>query len=120
MSTQASWFPAGLVVVPRAWIILDIEKLPRPPSIDFDDGAALASYARERLPDTFKPSACVWQLSGSSGHSSRLDVIRVHLFFMLDAAVFPAAWKGFLAGLKFVDRSVFDKGEADLHRRADH
>ncbi len=104
-------FPAGLVAVPRAWIILDIEKLPRPRRIDFDDGAALASYARERLPDTFKPSACVWQLSGSSGHSSQLDVIRVHLFFMLDTAVFPAAWKGFLAGLKFVDRSVFDKGK---------
>ena len=58
-------FQAGLVVVPRTWIVLDIEKLPRPPSMDFNDGARLAAYARDRLPHEFKPAACVWQLSGS-------------------------------------------------------
>jgi hypothetical protein len=102
-------FPAGLLVVPRAWIVLDIEKLPRPPSISFDDGAALASYARGLLPEPFKDAACVWQLSGSSGHPSRPDEIRIHLFFMLDAAVFPSAWKRFFAGSQFVDPSAFDK-----------
>ena len=104
-------FPAGLVEVPRAWIVLDIEKLARPPQIDFDDGERLANYARDFLPDEFKPAACVWQLSGSSGHASRLDEIRIHLFFMLDAPVFPAAWKGFFAGSKFVDLSAFDKAK---------
>lgn len=104
-------FPAGLVVVPRAWIVLDIEKLPRPPSIAFDDGDGLATYARDRLPDEFKPAACVWQLSGSSGHASRLDELRVHLFFMLDAPVFPAVWKAFFAGSTFVDLSAFDKAK---------
>ena len=98
-------------MVPRAWIVLDIEKLPRPPRIDFDDGAGLANYARDRLPDEFKPAACVWQLSGSSGHASRLDEIRVHLFFMLDAPVFPTAWKGFFAGSNLVDLSAFDKAK---------
>jgi hypothetical protein len=104
-------FPAGLMVVPRAWIVLDIEKLPRPSSIDFDDGAGLANYARDRLPVEFKPAACVWQLSGSSGHASRLDEIRVHLFFMLNEAVFPATWKGFLARSKIIDPSAFDKAK---------
>jgi hypothetical protein len=104
-------FPAGLVLVPRAWVVLDIEKLARPPSIDFDDGVGLASYARDRLPDAFKRAACVWQLSGSSGHTSRLNEIRVHLFFMLDAPVFPSAWKGFFAGSNLVDPSAFDKAK---------
>ena len=104
-------YPAGLVVVARAWIVLDIEKLPRPPSVDFEDGAGLATYARDRLPDEFKPAACVWQLSGSSGHASRLDEIRIHLFFMLDAPVFPSAWKGYFAGSKIVDPSAFDKAK---------
>jgi hypothetical protein len=104
-------YPAGLVVVPRAWIVLDIEKLPRPPSIEFEAGERLANYARDFLPDEFKPAACVWQLSGSSGHASRLDEIRIHLFFMLDAHVFPAAWKGFFAGSRFVDPSAFDKAK---------
>ena len=104
-------YPAGLVLVPRAWIVLDIEKLPRPPQIDFEDGERLANYARDRLPDAFKPAACVRQLSGSSGHTSRLNEIRVHLFFMLDAAVFPAAWKGFFARSRFVDLSAFDKAK---------
>jgi hypothetical protein len=104
-------FPAGLVVVPRPWIVLDIEKLPRPRSIDFTDGAALAAYVRDRLPDAFKTAACVWQLSGSSGHASRLDEIRVHLFFMLDTPVFPAVWRGFFARLGVIDRSAFDKAK---------
>ena len=104
-------YPAGLIVVPRPWIVLDIEKLQRPLSLDFDDGAGLATYARDRLPDEFKPAACVWQLSGSSGHASRLDEIRVHLFFMLEAAVFPAVWKAFFSGSRFVDLSAFDKAK---------
>jgi hypothetical protein len=104
-------FPAGLVVVPRPWIVLDIEKLPRPSSLDFDDGGSLAAYARDGLPDAFKSAACVWQLSGSSGHVSRLDEIRVHLFFMLDASVFPTTWKGFFRGIEIVDLSAFDKAK---------
>ena len=104
-------FSAGLVVVPRAWIVLDIEKLRRPPMLDLDDGAGLGNYARDCLPDEFKPAACAWQLSGSSGHASRLDEIRVHLFFVLDAAVFPAAWKSFFGRSKIVDLSAFDKAK---------
>jgi hypothetical protein len=102
---------AGLMVVPRAWTVLDIEKLPRPRSIDFDDGAGIAAYARDCLPDAFRSVACVWQLSGSSGHASKLGEIRVHLFFMLDAAVFPAAWKAFFAEARLIDLSAFDKAK---------
>jgi hypothetical protein len=107
-------FPAGLVVVPRTWIVLDIEKLPRPPSISFKDGARLAAYARDRMPDEFKPTACAWQLSGSSGHASRLDEIRLHLFFMLDTAIVPQTWKSHFSGradMQFIDPSAFDKGK---------
>jgi hypothetical protein len=50
-------------------------------------------------------------LSGSSGHTSRLNEIRVHLFFMLDAAVFPSAWKSLFAGSSFIDPSAFDKAK---------
>ncbi len=104
-------FPAGLSVIPRRWIVLDIEKLPCPPSIDFRDGAALASYVRCLLPSEFKNVACAWQLSGSSGHPSRGDEIRLHVFFMLNQVVFPSAWKSFFAGKKFVDLSAFDNGK---------
>lgn len=31
------------------------------------------------LPEPFKPVACVWQLSGSSGHPSKRDDVRMHL-----------------------------------------
>ena len=84
---------------------------PRPATLAFDDGAALARYVRELLPEPFKDAACVWQLSGSSGHPSKLDEIRLHLFFMLDVAVFPQVWKPYFAGLKFVDPSAFDRGK---------
>jgi hypothetical protein len=104
-------FPAGLTVVRRQWICLDVEKLARPATLAFDDGAALARYVRELLPEPFKNAACVWQLSGSSGHPSKLDEMRLHLFFMLDAAVLPQVWKPYFAGLKFVDPSAFDRGK---------
>jgi hypothetical protein len=104
-------FPAGLVVVPRWWICFDVEKLARPATLAFDDGAALARYVRELLPEPFKRAACVWQLSGSSGHPSKQDEMRLHLFFMLDAEVLPQVWKPYFAGLKFVDPSAFDRGK---------
>lgn len=104
-------FLAGLAVVPRLWTGLDVENVPRPASMDFRDGDALAKHVRGFLPDAFKDAACAWQLSGSSGHPSRLDEIRLHAFFMLDVAVFPWAWKQFFAGAKFVDPSAFDKGK---------
>jgi hypothetical protein len=96
---------------PQRWIILDIEGLPRPASIDFRDGAALANYARALLPSEFNCAACVWQMSGSSGHPSRSDEIRLHVFFMLDQAVLPSAWKSILADKDFVDLSAYDKGK---------
>jgi hypothetical protein len=53
-------------------------------------------------------------LSGSSGHASRLDEIRLHFFFMLDTAIVPQTWKSHFSGrpdMKFVDPSAFDKGK---------
>ena len=97
-------------MVARAWIVLDIEKLPRPPSVILRMAWA-ARLCAGPLPDEFKPAACVWQLSGSSGGASRLDEIRIHLFFKLDATVFPSAWKGYFAGSKIVDPSAFDKAK---------
>lgn len=104
-------FAAGLVVVPRLWTGLDVENVPRPASMDFRDGDALAKHVRGLLPDAFKGAACAWQLSGSSGHPSRQDEIRLHMFLMLNAAVFPSAWKPFFASSKFIDPSAFDKGK---------
>ena len=102
---------AGLIVVPITWVPLDIEGLPRPASIDFRDGYARTKYVQNLLPEEFRNAACVWQFSGSSGHPSKGDEIRLHLFFMLDVAVFPLAWKPFFVSSKFVDRSLFDKGK---------
>lgn len=102
-------YPAGLVVVPKSWIVVDIENLDRPISIDYRDGTALASHARSALPAEFNRAACVWQLSGSAGHPSRRDDVRLHLFFVLDTAVVPAVWKPFFRDLKFVDPSAFDR-----------
>jgi hypothetical protein len=99
---------AGLRVVARRSLILDIDKLPRPASIDWRDGDALARHARGMLPLLFKNSACVWQFSGSSGHPSKRAEIRMHLFFMLDEPVLPLAWKATFAHLPFLDNSVFD------------
>ncbi|WP_330083305.1 hypothetical protein [Methylocystis iwaonis] len=102
-------YPAGLRVVERSWIVLDADELPRPDAIDWRDGEALASYVRSQLPDCFKRAACVWQFSGSSGHRSKRDHVRMHLFFMCDDPVLPQAWKSFFARLLFIDESAFDK-----------
>lgn len=102
-------FPAGLCVVPRDWVMLDVEKLPRPPLIDWRDGDGLAEYARSLLPDAFRNAACVWQLSGSSGHPTKLDEIRLHFFFKLDQAVLPKAWRLAFARFAFIDLGFFDQ-----------
>jgi hypothetical protein len=104
-------YPAGLRVVPRDWIVLDVEKLPRPAAIDWRDGDACAAYVRSKLPKEFRNAACVWQFSGSSGHPSKRDEVRLHLLFMLDVAVQPQPWKGYFAHLPFVDESAFDKAK---------
>ncbi len=104
-------FVPGLAVVPRLWIVLDVEKVLRPTSIDFRDGARLAEYVRGLLPDPFNNVACAWQLSGRAGHPSYLDEIRLHAFFMLDTPVFPSAWELYLSGSKFVDPSGFNKAK---------
>lgn len=104
-------YPAGLRVVARHWLVVDVDGLPRPAGIDWREGDALAAYARGLLPGPFQNAACVWQLSGSSGHPTKRGEIRLHLFFMLDAAVFPGAWKRALAHLHFVDLSIFDKAK---------
>ncbi len=102
-------YVAGLRVVARQWLALDLDKLPRPASIDWRDGEALATYARGLLPDVFRNTACVWQFSGSSGHPSKRHEIRMHLFFLLDQAVLPLAWKPTFAHLLCIDQSTFDK-----------
>lgn len=104
-------YPAGLRVVPRRLVVLDVEKLPRPASIDWRDGDALAAYVRRLLPDAFRNVATVWQMSGSSGHPAKRDEIRQHQFFMLDEAVLPKAWRPSLAHLPFIDLTVFDNAK---------
>jgi hypothetical protein len=88
---------------------LDTEELSRPGAIDWRDGDALAAYVRSQLPEAFRDAACVWQFSGSSGHTSKRDEVRMHMFFMCDAPVMPQAWKGCFTHLSFVDESAFDK-----------
>ena len=102
------WFPAGLKVVPRKWTVLDVEKLSLPPSIGFDDGGKQAEYVRSLLPREFKVAACVWQMSASACHLTRRREIRLHLFFMLDSVVYPAAFKRYLAKLTFLDGGIFE------------
>jgi hypothetical protein len=103
-------YPAGLVVTPKRWLVVDIDHVARPATIDWRDGAALAAHARSLLPSEFAQVSCIWQLSGSAGHPSRRDEARLHLIFMLNTAVIPAAWKTHFHSPQ-VDASLFDQSK---------
>ena len=78
--------PAGLLPVPRAWVGFDIEKVPNKPGLDpLRDGEAIAGYVQQCLPQEFRRSTVVWQLTASAG--KRLTELRCRLWYLLDRAL---------------------------------
>ena len=75
--------PAGMFAVPRAWVGIDIEKVPNKAGLDpLRDGAAIAAYVQRCLPQPFRRSTVVWQITASAG--KRLDELRCRLWYLLE------------------------------------
>ena len=96
-----------LTDVPRRWLAIDAEGLPRPVSVKPDDLLACADIVLERLPDAFSQAAGIVQASG--GHGIKPD-IRLRLWYWCDRAVTGPELKRWLAG-KSVDPSVFNPAQ---------
>ena len=104
---------------PAPWICLDIEKLPRPPSIDFDDGAALA--------DTFETCSLMRSsMRRARGNSAEARVIRrswtksACICSSCSTQRYFRRRGSLLRGLEVRRSERLRQGETDFHRRADH
>jgi putative DNA primase/helicase len=74
---------------PRRWVALDLDGLSAP------DGATIA-WVVSQLPPAWQSASCVYQFTSSHGMEGP-GTLRLRLWFMLDAAVSDAAWRGYWA-----------------------
>jgi hypothetical protein len=74
--------PAGMFAVPRAWVGIDIENVPNKAGLDpLRDGAAIAAHVQRCMPQPFRRSTVVWQITASAG--KRLTELRCRLWYLL-------------------------------------
>src|SRR4051794_19441353 len=96
-----------LIDVPRRWLALDIDGIPRPEHIAASDLAACAGIAIAALPAEFHRARCLVQPTASHGIKPGL---RLRLWFWLDRPVATAELKRWLpAGL--VDHAAFSAAQ---------
>lgn len=92
----------------RRWVAFDIDKMPiaeRVDSITPEWLDSLAASARDRLPEPFRSSGCVYKLSSRAG----LDgwrTLSLHLWFWLRRPVYDLSWRRWSKGVD-VDASMF-------------
>jgi len=86
----------------HAWLALDIDKL----ACDFTDGAAVAAFVRDRLPEEFRNRRCAWNLTPS--HILKNGKSRIRLYFALDRAVTLAETKTWLLRATIADGLAID------------
>jgi hypothetical protein len=94
---------------PRAWVMLDLDKLPLD-NIDLINAPdqTVERAIKQYLPDCYQDVSFVWQLSSSAGVGDDPGLISVHIWFMLDRPVGYDELKTFHE-LKApaVDRAIF-------------
>lgn len=109
--------PATLVDVPRHWLMIDMDGIPRGDGPDpaLDPQSAAESMIR-RLPDAFHRATCWWQWSSSQGMGGD-DALSVHLWFWLAEPQGSAdlrRWASAVntgAGRRLVDPALFNAAQ---------
>jgi hypothetical protein len=96
-----------LVDVPRRWLALDIDSLPRPDWIDVTDLIGCAAVVINRLPSAFRDAAFVVQ--GTAGHGLKPG-IRIRLWCWLSRPALGAELKERFH-LAPVDAALFSAGQ---------
>ncbi|MDR3421962.1 MAG: AAA family ATPase [Xanthobacteraceae bacterium] len=86
----------------HAWLALDIDRL----ACDFADGAAVAAFVRDRLPEEFRNRRCAWNLTPS--HILKNGKSRVRLYFALDRSITLAETKSWLLHATIADGLAID------------
>ncbi|HEY8872200.1 MAG TPA: hypothetical protein VIM52_04150, partial [Stellaceae bacterium] len=94
---------ATLRDVPRRWLALDIDGLPRPDCIEAGNIPACGRVAIAELPDAFQGTRCIVQATASHGIAPGL---RLRLWFWLSRPTGGAELGRWLRGVP-VDHSVF-------------
>jgi hypothetical protein len=74
--------PAGLRIMPRAWVGYDIEKVSSGGFDPLHEPARAVAKARCCLPPPHHDTTVVWQITASAG--KRQDELRLRLWFLLD------------------------------------
>jgi hypothetical protein len=95
--------PASLTDIPRCWLALDIDSLPRPDDVAARDISACARVAIAELPDEFRGGRCIAQATSSHGFKPG---IRLRLWYWLDRPVYGAEVKRWLSSAP-VDHALF-------------
>lgn len=90
----------------RKWIMIDIDDLELPASLQGASGKLIARYVRSRLPAEFHGVKCVWQMSCSAGFAGA-NCVKMHLWFKLLTACTSASLRRWLADVPHIDPSVF-------------
>jgi hypothetical protein len=109
--------------LPQPWLMLDIDKLKLPESIDIlkDPHKAIA-YAIEQLPAAFQDATVHWQLSASAGIKGTAQV-SAHLFYWLSEPASSQRLKQWgdainkLGASKLIDTALFQS--VQIHYTAD-
>lgn len=109
--------------LPQPWLMLDIDKLKLPESIDIlkDPHKAIA-YAIEQLPAAFQDVTVHWQLSASAGIKGT-DQVSAHLFYWLSEPAPSQRLKQWgdainkLGASKLIDTALFQS--VQIHYTAD-
>jgi uncharacterized protein (DUF927 family) len=75
--------PPHLTEAARAWVLLDVDGWPMPPSscLRTDAGRVITEAIDSLLPEAFHDAECFWQLSSSAGFVP--GVLKAHLCFWL-------------------------------------
>lgn len=92
----------------RRWVAFDIDKMalaskPSGGMAEWLEG--VARMARDRLPEPFRTSGCVFKLSSSSGLDDWATA-SMHLWFWLDRPVYDLSWREWAEGVA-IDPSLF-------------
>lgn len=87
--------PATLVERPRAWLLMDVDKLALPAGFDpFADPVETVRWVRSKMPVCFHAATCWYQFTGSAGIKPGLHI---RLGFWLDRPLGEAELKRWLA-----------------------
>jgi hypothetical protein len=78
---------------PRRWFCFDFDKVPAP-GWKANPVEAVEKIVADRLPREFAGVACIYRFTASAGFSD--DVVSVHVWFWLDAAIPSDLWRGWI------------------------